>query len=335
MIIPIKPYLNFQDKYSTEVSISPHGECNLRCTFCFDRARYNEFASYDACMKTADRVCKLISSIQTPYIVFRFYGGEVFQDKFGDDVYQGYYDMLDNIFEYSKILNKKSEFIIVTNLMHHDHGRPTELIKRYNAKLNPSVDFKGRFTKQSQWDLFYENLKFYDTLGVVNDLGYITTPDNIKAIHDNDESQKRFDYLYKNYKLTCGFAAENGSGCQATSDDVFEHMKFLYNHYPNVAPINAFIDALNKETPKRNLQSCPGFFVTHNSTAYTCCNCTTNKTRDPSKFDYYKLVKKQYSIKHCHVCKYFDICPNLCVNIWHSDNNCFQYRMFEYIQSKS
>lgn len=312
----------FYSKATTqEISIALFGECNLRCTFCVDNRRHMSKCNPEHFKHTTKLVEKILATTEKKHIEFRIYGGELFQDKFDDSIFEAYDVFLCTITKLCRDYDKTYKLQFASNLMHKNTERVLKLLNKHNCTLYGSYDIVGRYTKQYQIDLFVNNALYYQKqLPNRFYVSFVASPDNINSILTRSNLYT-FDTLYRHCSICFDYCNDNGVGTKEVDEDkLSDFVVYMIDHYPNIINIQDFKTCL-KAPSKALMMSCPIAFIIENRLIFNCCN--------------HKQVSTQYvENKHCFQCKYYSICPHYCPRLMSKYHGCHIKKAFEYIESK-
>lgn len=318
------------------VDIKPFYECNLACQFCHEKYKRTIYKTkitkeyltdfFDSCVA---KIRVLNDRFQYDQINMSLMGGELFQDRFKDDIIECY----DKFILKLKLLHTRLSINIVTNLVYKNIDRLISLIIKHKdvIHLQSSFDFDGRYTKDYQPKLFLENclkLKQYNidvlisivlhskNIEVLLGKNHKLTP-IFKTLYDNKFDIATVMY-YNNDKYTPQYSV--------TSDLLLYTYKHLIDYYPNLIEIKTL---LNKISSKRKTD--------HNCNLIHSLAITSDRTR------FKDWTNKQYSYSNinCVTCKYYNCCAtdygvyNMDTTLQFSQKvQCFDKLLFQYIENK-
>ena len=141
------------------ISIVIARDCNLKCDFCIERqfdeinkdnltedqsTLYKKYADADHYVTVAgiERVIENVKIVMGRFSNWKanysisILGGELFQDRYKDDVFQAYENLLSEINNIANRQRKKVDIMLMTNLITKNPMRIGKLAKRYNCIVN-------------------------------------------------------------------------------------------------------------------------------------------------------------------------------------------------------
>lgn len=303
-----------------EISIALFGDCNLRCSFCIDNQRFqskpDQHCSEDYFKYTLQLIEKVLLTTEKSKIDFRFYGGELLQDKFSDNIFEAYDWLFSKTIDLCKQYNKDYRLQISSNLIFKNKQRVLALLNKYNIILYASFDLVGRYTKQSQIDLFLDNCQFFNDQLKEFTISFVASYDNIKAIKEKGENFSTFNFLYQNYRICFDYCNDNGRIHEVNESLLSDFCLFLCKAYPSILNIQELKQCyLHMEDSLR--ASCPIAFIIQNKLLFNCCN------HDQISQDYANR-------KHCLSCEYFLNCPHYCQRLLHKYSDCHIKAVYDY-----
>lgn len=312
-ILPIYPISNrIKSRYlrdNLDIEIIPFVDCNLACDFCEVRSldqKKKNFHVYSECFERLINVIRRKPKFKSMSV--HLSGGELFQDKFKtcDDVIQ----FVDNLISLSKKLNVLLKIVVTTNLVHHNVDAIKELAKR-NVVVNTSYDFVGRFTKDGQIRLWWENIEKLYKDGICPQITTIAHKQNIDQILEKNPT---FDRLCEYNVSFEKYVDANNIQKYVIDDRQLAHFyRYLFYNYPNVHPI---CDYLVSDSQSINVCSMQTLDILPNQTNWECC--------DKQKA-FIDLVK----IKGCVTCEYNNYCCISCPNEMDKSSFCIHKEMYK------
>lgn len=242
-------------------------------------------------------------------------GGELFQPS----LYK-YYPAYDEFFSEIHRIFPSVKMEISTNLL-TDHLEETEaLLGKHSIGLSASFDFVGRFTKQRQVDLFFDNIKRMQKKPHIVSVAH--KPNALTLKYGKHPWMPIFNYLYENCNCTFeAYVDANHLPFYAMSPAEYaQFMIYLIEHYPKMECAAYYMQAFNY-TPKGHC-SIESFDLLPDFTAYSCCD----KRASLQRF----LHEKQ-----CFSCKYQPHCVVRCFNEEPKGAYCRHKEIFDYVASKN
>lgn len=317
------------------ISIVIARDCNLKCDFCIERqfdeinkdnltedqsTLYKKYADADHYVTVAgiERVIENVKIVMGRFSNWKanysisILGGELFQDRYKDDVFQAYENLLSEINNIANRQHKKVDIMLMTNLITKNPMRIGKLAKRHNCIVNCSFDFVGRFRNQKVIDLFKCNLQVMKDTGCKYVVNICQSRTNIEKILNDDST---WIDLYNNHDIHFEQFQNVGNPTFDVDDDVlFEFYKKLAMSYPNVINIDS-----NKK--QKFFNTCITIFA--NNINWQCC-------------DHKLMMKKYINQKNCMVCEWFTNCElQDCYLVGYQSTDCFLHRFLSWRKSNN
>lgn len=306
-----------------EVVISLFGECNLRCTFCYDAERFDERATVAGIMRRLELFEEAIKHITRPRIDVKVFGGELFQDKFKApiwDAYDQFFTGLRNLADqYGKALN----IYVATNLQYTAivMEQVIDLLKKHNINVRGSFDFVGRFTQRTQLHKFGQNGIGLINLGIPFELAFVATKPNIYAImHPKgfELEHNVFNWFYEYSFVQFDFYNDVGiEGYTVTEEELFEFYKFLAVYYPNISTVAERIR--NFKQGFVDYRYCNRGIWIDQIIQSTCC-------------DFKAKTEEFIRNKDCLTCEHFTYCTGSCVRVFSEESDCWIRKFFDWLK---
>jgi sulfatase maturation enzyme AslB (radical SAM superfamily) len=326
------------DSDRLEIIVSLFTECNLKCEFCGDRYRQLEKPSKQGINLRISHIKTVVHRLHPKHIDFKIFGGELFQDKYNDDIFS-MYDMF--IGEVVRICNDAGityNLDISTNAVYKQIDRVISFLKKWNIAVRCSYDVEGRFTKQYQKDLYFRNIALFKSAGIETSIAVILTSQLVDVVtNSNNPLHEEWDFLYNTYNISVDYydpidlLPEEGISKQHDhAPDKYllnekQHYDFLIyclDHYPQIELVREF--TVNFQSNSRQCKHCiHGVAITTNI-YWECC-------------DLYKISCIFVNKKKCFQCKYFNICPGTCNRIFYNSDvdYCYINKFFELLYERS
>lgn len=349
------------NKHIYELSLSLFTDCNLRCSFCFQNdERKQHILEFDKDYMLSipnavnSYVANMLDIYQSKILYIRIWGGELFQDKFGDadfDVYKQLCNMLTTAFAKSNP-NVQVKFNFMTNgIWEKNFDRIIDLAKTFNAYIGFSYDPVGRYAaRQQQTQAIESILKIYNTLGYTNVAITLTSP-NIKKIADSS------DLLFSNPCLPY-IAIETNMYIPnhdwkinlPTGEQIYEFYKYcIDNKLFMINSVVQYVQTVLDKYSRRPNTICDCKASIQHSKGQLISDCVMKSTCLPlTKFygKYASLLTTSnchdikafcaISKRNCLICKYYDRCPGFCsASILfdeYKEKRCPILSLFEYIE---
>lgn len=322
MIIPIRANI-IQNKISLD--IVPFTDCNLNCQFCetvktrskFDPTRFDKYYDY---------IHKIVNENDCKSLYFHLQGGELFMDKLTDEqvnFIENFVTRIENLCDDHSI---ECELCIISNLITRKIHRVVDFINRRKDKsIITSFDLDGRFTKQFQINLWYNNVDTLIQNGIEVSVNTIATKTAIQTIYDKKEPYySHFMRIYDNYPC---FVSEYNDFCHiekyaTTRPQYGEFVKYLFDNYPKLC-YNYVSSLQNKKAKSNHMCNRVNIEFTNDWIHEVCLKCHNH--------DYgYKLMKA----RGCHSCNYFGICNMHCSDNLPIENYFVDRDVLSYIEQK-
>lgn len=278
--------------------------CNLRCSFCHQD--HESMEGYDTIM---DKVDTLIASVDVndPYVI-NMTGGELFLDKFSDEVFELYYQAGKRLLE-----SFTDAFLVLgTNLVYQRIDRLMELVDRLsvhgNVQVATSYDPAGRFDSKSR-DLFFRNL--FVAKEYITTVNVVITKQNIEAFLTGREGEEvawmcdNFNVYFDHY-----IPSHLYEYIQPDEDLIGQLYLTLNEKYPNSYPIKAWKQNQFNDTTCRSTK------IVNRDGVVTTCWSEAGKDSILDEAEGL-LAKDEAEIKFvehydCFSCEYYSRCGLRC-----------------------
>lgn len=304
-----------------EVVVSLFGECNLRCVFCYDSERFGERATVDGIRRRLELFREALTHVTRPHIDMKVFGGELFQDKFGVEIWHAYDEFFGGVTEMASKAGKRLSLYVATNLQYSScEDRALDLIAKYGIKVRGSFDFVGRFTKTSQIERFFKNAKSFIAQDIPFELAFVATKPNIDAImHPTaDFAHEVFGWFYEYSKVQFDFYNDVGvEGYSVTEAELFAFFRYLAVHYPKISTVAERVR--NYEQGFANYRYCNRGIWIDRIVQSSCC-------------DFKAKTEEFITNKGCLTCEYFPLCTGSCVRVFASEAECWIRLFFDWLK---
>lgn len=307
-----------------EIVVSLFGECNLRCVFCYDAERFDEKATVEAIHRRLALIEEAITHTTRPKLDVKVFGGELFQDKFGREIWDAYDEFFTALETLAAKHGKELNVYVASNLQFTSKVMWTvlDLLLTHHIKVRGSFDFVGRFTKDYQIDRFFVNGAGLQSNGVPFELAFVATKPNIEAIMHptNDHAHQAFEWFYRYSKVQFDFYNDVGvEGYTVTEHELFEFFKFLHLHYPKISTVAERV---------RNFTD--GF------TTYRYCNrgIWIDNIVQSSCCDFKAKTEEFIQNKGCLTCDHFPYCTGSCVRVFAEESECWVREFFDWLKNE-
>lgn len=326
-------------------------KCNLNCKFCLESHK-NSNINLDWIHSLPSKLYERFKSENLHNIKcvsFRLWGGELFYDILPDSLFEEYKKLIKNIITE---FHKDNEDLIldfswVSNGIYKNTDRIIKLLKETNSKIGFSYDPIGRYQSEKQEELFFNNVKKFHDLGLINEISITLTKPNIYAYISNKSKIKDLDYC-KKIDINYYIPNINWKELLPNDDDLFLFFKWCVdNSLFSVLDVSKIIKTViypNIKTEK--ICNCDR----HISACKNCLtfNCVTSSTIFPNS-DFYgdkeiteknvAKIKKQLGLlkRGCMFCEYSNNCPQGChTSILFKNyqiSECPYKRLYQYIKN--
>lgn len=322
--IPIVPENNLAKRVfspSIDIGVMVWTKCNLNCTFCCLKP-YKKF-DFDPSRlrKYYNQITKIINQYKSrlQIINVQLQGGELFGDFVTDEALGNVGNFITQLTNYAMKVNIEIGFCAVSNLVYHNVDRVIAFCKKYNVQLDTSFDFEGRFTKQRQIDLWWNNLQKIKESGLNPSIAIIETKQAIEYVQNKDPM---FAKLYSNFvvKFEPYDDVNQLPNSVVTPEHHAEFIKYLILHYPKCEPASNYLHAWLTKTPY-NEDQCDliGIDCLPDQTWMGCC-------------DKYHDVVAMMKFHQCISCEYFKICAIPCPHSNNAKQFCYNKLIFDFIK---
>jgi len=289
--------------------------CKMGCEFCIQKIWDKTGMDPEAVNKKTQMAIDAISKTDQKYVNMTIFGGEMFGDFVPEEMFDAYYNLLNDVNQYCV---SKGKLLTVTNfnsLWYRKRWRVKNLLDKcekadIRIRFGISYDIEGRFHNPAMHKIFVDNEKYfekyivkYNTILTKGAIELIKRPEGI-----NDPF---FDYLYNKYEFGTRHYWKNeyiqDEGINHThwqhgsEQDLYDAYMYLYEHYPKGDFVQNFLEAAYAKD-KVLKSDCPGertVLLPDNSTVYCINNPTCGGGCGPMKY---------MKMRGCMSCEYFKSC---------------------------
>ena len=306
-----------------EILIYLCGECNLRCEFCLDHARYKDLCTVEGIMLRLAHFANVLDYVDTTLgLDIVVFGGEIFQDKFGDEIFEAY-----DVFwtEMTRILKERGidnyQFYSTTNLIYRKIDRMIDFCKKWNIHIRASYDMIGRYKSDKVIPLFLENLAKLKASGIHTLVGFVAHKPNIEIIYNKLGSKfETWKFLYDNYDMCLGeYNDMNLPKFHTTEREFGQFLKYLYDHYPKIKNVQNIVSGLT--TGYTGVPYCAYNIVVDREISWQCC-------------DRNRKIREMQTNRGCLTCKYYAICYGTCPRIFHKGDYCHVRDLMQHVDQQ-
>ena len=264
-----KHHIFYDSNTPQEIAIALFGECNLRCSFCVDNLRFAAKCKPELFKYTVQLFQKAVEYTQKSEAIVRIFGGELFQDKFDNSVYQAYDEFINRLITILEKNHKHFVIEIASNLIHiKKRQQILALLTKYNIKLNGSFDLVGRFKSQKLVNLFIENCQFYSSHNIQLEVGFVASRENMQAIMHRGENIDAFEHIYSQYPIDYDYYSPNSHDTkQITEEELSDFILYCYQHYPKIDNVRLLVNAYSRKEVEK--YPCPGILIAQNKLIYS------------------------------------------------------------------
>lgn len=232
--------INIHNKRTStgEIIVTLFEFCDLSCLFC--NQDHNSVLGIDTVVDKFEEIKLCIETLQKKGkkdFAIHIMGGEVFSDKLKDSIYNDYKILVDKINRYGI----ENEIPIVVSFVTNFVWKKTDRVKKFldesKVEVLTSYDPAGRFNVEN-FEIYKQNIQEFKNY--VTSVNVIITKPNIDKFMKNQIPF--FDYLYENFSIYFDYyGPENNKDLLMPKDvEVREFMKYMIDHWPNVAPMKNF-----------------------------------------------------------------------------------------------
>lgn len=324
--------------------------CNLNCKHCFQN-HTNNIINENYIKSLPDLIIPTmfeeIEKKQSNNVIFSMRGGELFQDKFSDELFNIYTDM---ILEVQHRFKEKYPDIPLTthfmsNAIYHKIDRVVDLIKKVNGCITLSYDVFGRYTSKEQEDLFFKNFEIFKQEKLLRNIGVTLTKQSIDRYISDIDILKKFNGvdIDINYYIPTSKEAE-----LVSDDDLYNFFKCLLdNKIFNCVYIKNILDNFVDGKHIYPSCNCANTTVFFDGKIYRTCNIYVPdlKLEDFYGKEYKNvnenngvsiITKLGFQKRNCFLCKYFNNCSYYCWMMLnykkYNLNECPHKKVNEYIE---
>lgn len=334
-----------QSKLPSAVEIEVHlfEFCNLSCSFCGQDHKSTEGMS-SILDRAEDVVQYIIQKLSEPLSTREFninvMGGELFNDKIDNRLFEDYHAFCRRINNLSKQYEFNYSIQFVTNLI---FGFEKKTLVRQlldsdqkHLSLATSYDFSGRGFDLNKQLVFKKNIEYFkDYIAVV---GFVLTkPAIAKFMNEYDGFFK--SHLYMNYPIYFDhYVPEGGNDKLIPSDEeLLACYKKIVTDYPDIEPIKGMME---KASNRMTCYSPNKITILPSGKQVTCRYREYDEGDFNHPIDYNSnsnIIQAFLEEKGCMTCEFFSRCQFHCFVQWDHKNKlkmkeCLYKELFEFIQ---
>lgn len=291
----------------SEITVMYNSDCNLHCGFCINKCNNvntHQHLTKQLIQARQEQIENVINLCNYPNISLTILGGELFQDKYGNDVIDHLTQSLTHLQHYAIQQGKKITYTVMTNIITKHIDRIINLVKAINGSCHPSYDFVGRFENPKLIDLWFKNYNMLISSQIDNHIVINGHRANIEFVLNDDIQWKKIYNIGPTYFTNF----ENvGDPLYDVNDvDVISLYKHLSLHYPLVDNIIKIKESLHSKMGS----NCLNAISIDNTIHYSCCDKSS-------------VIKKYLFNKKCFQCDFLDNCILECPRLYNNYSSCF------------
>lgn len=310
----------FAGKTHREICFTIFGECNLKCAFCFVEDVRPDLYSRESLDYNLELLDEVLGKISEDVVKIKIAGGELFMDKFDDQVFADYDDMMTRIHELGAKYGKELKVGITTNMIFKKTERVIDFLKRWNIPIRGSFDLVGRFPNRKTVELFMRNMFAFKEAGVNIGVNFVASKPNMNAIKNREEYIEEFETLYNNFDMRFEYYSPNGvDQWEVSEEEVYEWFVYMYEHYPKCSTIADLI--VKRQKGFSGWRECPQSIWITRMIIGECCDRDTE-------------AKKFITNKGCLACDYLQVCHGSCYRLFSDNSFCFLRAFNEYLDAR-
>lgn len=323
-----------------EIIVTLFEFCNLNCVFC--NQDHSSIVGFDTILEKKQTTIDVINLLKTSKNKDNFsiniMGGELFEDKIPDKLFEDYKELILSLKSWGEINETPIDVTLVTNFVWTNKQRVLKLIEETSVSLGTSYDPAGRFNPDTL-AIYEKNVKdFKDHIKLVN---VILTKQNIDKFLKNQVPF--FDYIYENFEVYFDhYTPENNVNVVLPKDVDLKAMALhMYERWPNAYPYKNYV-----LKTKKNM-TCMDTYTIMPDGRYGKCDILLAPSKPekviPIKFHKIEtkteLEQKWFDNYNCLECDQFYRCSLGCflsnhINSSRTQETCWLKEVYDYIDSK-
>lgn len=322
-----------------EIIVTLFEFCNLNCLFC--NQDHDSVVGIDTIVQKVKQIKESIEELQKTKgkksFSINIMGGEIFDDRLDDQVFEDYKTLVALIKFYASEKNIEVDIRFVTNFVWTKRDRVLKLIESTGCAIGTSYDPAGRFNK-STFEIFQSNV--IEFTKYINSINVIMTKQNIDCFLKNQIPF--FDYLYEHFDIYFDhYTPESNINAIMPKDvDLRDVNIYILDHWPNCYPFKNY-----KLKQKNNMTCMDTYTIMPNSSFGKCDILLTPGLPDkviPIKFvpiSKQDLEQKWFNDYNCLECEHFNRCALGCFLSNHIKDSrtqdiCWLKEVYDYVDSK-
>jgi radical SAM protein with 4Fe4S-binding SPASM domain len=322
-----------------EIIVTLFELCNLSCLFC--NQDHTSMLGIDIVIDKIEQIKQAIAELQKnknkKSFSVNIMGGEIFDDRLDDSVFNDYRLLVKLIKEYAISQSIDIEVRFVTNFIWKKHNRVRELVNDTNCWIGTSYDPAGRFNKET-FEIFQNNVtEFTDR---INSINVIMTKQNIDRFIKNQIPF--FDYIYNHFDIYFDYYTpeRNVNILLPTDVELRDFNIHILDNWPNCYPFK------NYKLKQKNNMTCMDTYTIMPTGSYGKCDILLTsslpKNVIPIKIvpvTKQELEEKWFSDYNCLECHHFERCSLGCFLSNHikdarTQTDCWLKEVYDYVDSK-
>ena len=322
-----------------EIIVTLFELCNLNCLFC--NQDHDSILGVDTVIDKVEQIKQAIAELQKnknkKSFSVNIMGGEIFDDRLDDSVFDDYRLLVKLIKEYASDQSINIDVRFVTNFVWTKHNRVRELVKDTDCWIGTSYDPAGRFNKET-FEIFQTNVTGFTDR--INSINVIMTKQNIDRFMKNQVPF--FDYLYTHFDVYFDhYTPERNVNVLLPTDvELRDFNIHILDNWPNCYPFKNY-----KLKQKNNMTCMDTYTIMPNGSFGRCDILLTSslpKNVIPIKIvpmTKQALEEKWFSDYNCLECHHFERCALGCFLSNHikdarTQTECWLKEVYDYIDSK-
>lgn len=258
-----------------EIAISLFEQCNLSCSFCFQgHSKTPQDPSLIKMIpqKILGQIMEDLKNKCPKNIGVRIWGGEVFSDVVSDELFDSYYDIIDEIKSWKYVLpfDTNISIIFLSNGVFTKTERVKQLLLNTGSFISFSYDPVGRYQNEEQRKLWFKN--FIELKDEKTSISMTMSKSNIDALLAGDEY---FLKIPKNVQISFNYYTPTVSWKRemASEEDIYNLYKYtIKNKFFNVYTVQELLRSKLEEEKDFN-PHCDCEFQTHYSKGQCVKDC--------------------------------------------------------------
>lgn len=298
---------------SQEYTLHLFEHCNMTCNFCWQK--HDDFTGTNTVRQKIPVLLEMLSQNIDYDVTLNIMGGEIFSDLvFNESLMEDYVALVTAANNFCKLHDKKLTVFWVTNLVFSKVDLVKKLLSKCNEigfeySISTSYDSAGRFNINN-FEVWKHNLQVFkpwiQTISVL-----LTKPNMNRIIKGDKRFQKLYDegwYIYFDYYMP----DSDWDTIGPTDKDLLEFFTYCIDNYPNVHPLNEWINS------HVNLLSCRSSkLLMPDNTICMCGNLVDEKVIQWYDSAIHKSSNKDVETNfvernECLTCEYFNRCQLGC-----------------------